>query len=54
MKVPRDQLNDVRKPVLADGSNYVYWDLIVDILPIPLVGDLASLNSPLVCALRVH
>jgi hypothetical protein len=54
MKVSRDQLNDVRKPVLANGSNNFYWNLIVDILAIPLVGDLASLNSFLVCALRVH
>lgn len=54
MKVSWNQFNDVGEPVLADRSDNVHRNLIVNVLTVALVGNLAGLDSALVSTLRVH
>jgi len=54
VQVARDQLNDVSKPVLADGGDHIYGDLILNVLAVPVVRDAASIDSGRVCVAGVH
>jgi len=42
VKVTRDQLNDMGKPVLADGSNHIDLNLVLNVLTVTMEGDLAG------------
>ena len=54
MQVSRDKLNDMGEPILADGGDNVDRDLILDVLPVAVVGDLASGDFAEVRVVWVH
>lgn len=54
MQVARNKFNDVRQPVLADWSNHVDRDLVLNVLAVALVRDFASLDPARVAVRGVH
>lgn len=54
MQVTRDQLYDMRQPVLANRGNHIDGDLVFDVLPVAVVGDAAGVDAVRICMLWVH
>lgn len=54
MQVTRDQLYDVRQPVLANRGNHIDGNLVFDVLPVAVVGDAAGVDAVRIRMLRVH
>lgn len=54
MQITRNQLNDVRQPVLSNRRNHVNRDLVFDVLTVAIVTHSACVNPARVSILRVH
>ena len=54
MQVARNELDDVREPVLPDRGNDVHRNLILNVLPVSLLADLSRLDVAFIDTLGVE
>jgi len=54
VQITRNQLDDVRQPVLSNWRNHVNRNLIFDVLTVAIVTHSACVNPSRVGILRVH